>query len=196
MEASFVDQVSIDVAGMRIEPRVAVLDLGEVSARLIGRPVDLLLGRELFDSQRLRIDIQGGTIDRVESVPERAVLLPLSEHRGLATFPVTAGNAAPVQAVFDLGNGSEVLIGRAFAEALGLTGAVVERRSGGGLGGEIERDIVLLPSLDIGGREYRDVRAAIDPGATAADLNIGTSILRDFVITADFANRSLWLEPR
>ena len=38
--------------------------------------------------------------------------------------------------------------------------------------------------------------AAIDPGETASDLNIGTSILRHFIITTDFPNRTVWLEPR
>ena len=43
---------------------------------------------------------------------------------------------------------------------------------------------------------FRDVPAAIDPGETASDLNLGTSILRHFIITTDFAERAIWLEPR
>jgi hypothetical protein len=103
-----------------------------------------------------------------------------------------------VQAVFDLGNGREVLIGRAFAERLGLTapGRIVERRSGGGLGGARDQDIVVLRNLRLAGREFRDVPAAIDPGESASDINIGTSILRHFVITTDFPERAVWLEPR
>ena len=37
---------------------------------------------------------------------------------------------------------------------------------------------------------------AIDPGETASDLNIGTSILRHFVFTTDFPGQAVWLEPR
>ena len=55
---------------------------------------------------------------------------------------------------------------------------------------------VILRNLRVGGREFTDVPAAIDPGETASDLNIGTSILRDFVITTDFAAGAIWLEPR
>lgn len=197
MEARFADHVRLAAAGTGFEARVGILDLGEVSSRLIGRPVDLLLGRELFDTARLRIDIAGGTIDVAPS-PPGGTPLPLGEHRGVPTVPAAVEGHEPVQAVFDLGNGSEVLIGRAYAERIGLTapGRIVERRSGGGLGGAQERDIVVLATLTVGGQTFRDVRAAIDPGETASDLNLGTSILRHFLITTDFAGHAVWLEPR
>ena len=65
-----------------------------------------------------------------------------------------------------------------------------------GHSGALERDIVTLRNLSLAGREFRDVPAAIDPGETASDLNLGTSILRHFIITTDFAERAIWLEPR
>ena len=198
MEARFADHVAIEVAGVGLEQRVAILDLGEVSQRLIGRPVALILGRELFDNARLRIDVEGGTLSLVEGPPSRGVRLPLGEHRGTPTIPAGVEGHEPVQAVFDLGNGSQVLVGQAYAERIGLTASdrIVERRGGGGLGGARQRDIVTLRNLRVGGREFRDVPAAIDPGETASDLNLGTSILRHFIITTDFANRAVWLEPR
>jgi hypothetical protein len=168
-----------------------------VSARLIGRPVEMLLGRDLFDNAVLRIDIAGCTIDIVEGAP-RGARLPLSEHRGTPAIPAAVDGHAPVQAVFDLGNGSEVMVGRAYAQRIGLLEPkrIIERRSGGGLGGAQERDIVSLRTLTIAGRTFRDVRAAIDPGETASDLNVGTSILRHFLITTDFAGHAIWLEPK
>ena len=198
MEARFADDVAVRAAGTDLTTRVAILDLGEVSQRILGRPVDMLLGRDLFDRARLRIDMVGGTIDLADSAPERAVRLPLSEHRGTPAVPAAVEGHEPVLAVFDTGNGSEVLVGRAYAERIGLTAPerIVERRRGGGLGGARERDIVVLRSLVLAGREFRDVRAAIDPGETASDLNIGTSILRHFVITTDFPQGAVWLEPR
>jgi hypothetical protein len=42
----------------------------------------------------------------------------------------------------------------------------------------------------------RDVPAAIDPTSNAADLNVGTAILKHFVITTDFPRHALWLEAR
>lgn len=197
MEARFADHVAIEAAGVSLEARVGILDLGEVSARLIGRPVDMLLGRDLFDNAVLRIDIAGGTIALFEGAPG-GVPLPLSEHRGTPAIPASIEGHAPVQAVFDLGNGSEVMVGRAYAERIGLLrpDRIVDRRSGGGLGGAREREIVSLRALTVAGRTFRDVRAAIDPGETASDLNIGTSILRHFLIVTDFAGHRIWLESK
>jgi predicted aspartyl protease len=197
MEARFADHVAVEAAGVSIETRVGILDLGEVSARLLGRPVEMLLGRDLFDNARLRIDIEGGTIALFEGAP-RGVRLPLGEHRGTPAIPAAVEGHAPAQTVLDTGNGSEVLIGGAYAERIGLTAPdrIVERTQGGGLGGARTRDIVILRQLTVAGRTFTNVRAAIDPGETASDLNIGTSILRHFIITTDFAGRQVWLEPR
>jgi hypothetical protein len=40
------------------------------------------------------------------------------------------------------------------------------------------------------------VPAAIDDQPNANDLNIGTSILKDFDIVTDFKQRAVWLAPR
>jgi predicted aspartyl protease len=197
MEARFADHVAVEAVGVGLELRAGILDLGEVSGRLLGRSVDMLLGRDLFDNARLRLDLEGGTISVVEDEP-RGVRLPLGEHRGIPTVPAAVEGHEPVQTVLDTGNGSEVLIGRAYAARIGLTapGRIVARSDGGGLGGARTRDIVILRTLIIAGRTFTNVRAAIDPGATASDLNIGTSILRHFIVTTDFAGRQVWLEPR
>lgn len=197
MQAGFADHVLIHSSGVSMDVRVGILDLGEVSQRILGRNVDMLLGRDLFDRARLRIDPAGGTIEIARGRP-RGVRLPLGEHRGIPTVPASVEGRPPVATVFDTGNGSDLLIGRAYAERIGLTapGRIVEQRTGGGLGGAQRFDIVVLRTLTLAGRTFRDVRAGIDPGETASDLNIGTSILRHFLITTDFAGRAIWLEPR
>ena len=198
VEATFAEHLRVEAAGVSLEQRAAVIDLGEVSQRLVGRNVELILGRELFDNARLRIDVEAGTIDAGAPVPAGAARLPVTTRRGIPTVPVTVEGQGPVQADFDLGNGSGVLIGRAYAERIGLAAPdrIVGRRSGGGIGGAVERDQVVLRSLVVAGREFRDVPAGIDPDDDASDVNIGTSILRHFVITTDFPEGAVWLEPR
>ena len=197
LEAYFADRVAIQAAGVGFEARVGILDLGEVSQRLLGRPVDMLLGRDLFENARLLVDIDRCSIDHVDT-PPRGKHLPIADYRGVPAIPASIEGRQPVQAVFDLGNGGDVLIGRAYAEKIGLAAPqrIVARRSGGGLGGARERDVVVLRSLVVAGHEFRHVPAAIDPGETASDLNIGTSILRHFIITTDFAAKSIWLDFR
>lgn len=197
MEARFADHVAVEAVGVSLELRAGILDLGEVSGRLLGRPVDMLLGRDLFDNARLRIDYAAGTLTRAEGRP-RGVRLELGEYRGVPTVPAAVEGHAPVSTVLDTGNGSEVLVGRAYARRIGLLapGRIVAREQGGGLGGARNRDIVILRSFTIAGRTFTNVRAAIDDGETASDLNIGTSILRHFILTTDFAGHQVWLEPR
>jgi predicted aspartyl protease len=197
MEARFADHVAVEAAGVSVELRAGILDLGEVSGRLIGRPVDMLLGRDLFDNARLRLDYAAGAITISESAP-RGVRLPLGEFRGVPTISAAVEGHAPVATVLDTGNGTEVLIGRTYARRIGLLapGRIVAHSQGGGLGGVRTRDIVILRTLTIAGRTFRNIRAAIDPGETASDLNIGTSILRHFTLTTDFAGHQVWLEPR
>jgi hypothetical protein len=90
------------------------------------------------------------------------------------------------------------MIGRAYAEKIGLAKPqrITGQAAGGGIGGAVIRDMVILKSLTVGGRTFHDVPAAIDASASAADLNIGTSILRHFIITTDFSERSIWLAER
>ena len=196
----FAHGLSLSAAGLHLRHMTAVvLDLRDLSQRLVGRPVSLILGREIFDSARLRIDLARGTLvpmPRTASPPgERFTLLT---ERGVETFPVSVEGRPPVRAEFDLGNGSEVLVGKTYAEQIGLLapGRVVGRGDGGGIGGKVSRDIVVLKSLTVGGRTFENVRAAIDATGTAGDINVGTSILRHFLITTDFPQHALWLEPR
>src|SRR5688572_20220687 len=117
MEATFAEDVDIGMGRVQLRGiRVAVLDLDEVSRRLVGRPVEIILGREVFDAGRLLVDIEGRMVTAVyRDTSPSGVRLALGEHRGTPTIPAEVEGQA-VQAVFDLGNGSEVLVGRAFAE--------------------------------------------------------------------------------
>jgi hypothetical protein len=100
-----------------------------------------------------------------------------------------------VQCVFDLGNGSDMMIGAAYAQSAGVLsdGRPVTKAAGGGIGGAVTRDTVILKSLAIAGRRFADVIAGIDRTGSAANLNVGVRLLRSFKITVDFAQHRLWL---
>jgi hypothetical protein len=199
-EATFAESVTIEAAGVVLEDRtIAVLDLGDIAARLIGAPLAMIVGRELFDAARLEVDVERGTIRSVARDHEPAgVELEMQTHRGLQTIPVAIEGRLPVQADFDLGNGSEVLIGADYALRAGLLGPgrIVAQRPGGGIGGEVLRDIVVLETLEVAGTVFEDVEAAIDRTPTAADANVGVAVLRNFVLTIDFAGNAVWLAAR
>jgi hypothetical protein len=198
-EVSFAKHVSIAALGAGVDDAtVAVLDLSDISKRLVGRPVPFILGREIFDKERLAIDIEGGSITVADRTRTPAgVALPLTGARGIESFEAHV-NGQPVGADFDLGNGTDIMMGKAMAEKLGLLSdpAALETRKGGGIGGEIARKIVRLKTLEIAGLKFENVEAAIDENDSAGDLNVGVSVLRKFRITTDFEQRRIWLAPR
>jgi hypothetical protein len=191
-KARIVEGVTLAAIGQELHPEALVVtDLSELSRRLVKRPTNVVLGRELFDAVRLQIDISHGKIFVVRTDVEPAgVRLGLAHHAGVESIPVVA-DGRPLQAEFDLGNGSGVLISRAAAMRLHLK--IVGKKAGGGIGGSVERDLVTLTSLEVAGRSFRNVLASIDDQSNAQELNIGTSILKHFLITTDFHQRAVWL---
>ena len=201
-EAAEVKGVTLQAFGVTLKDQtVAVIDLSDVGRRLLGHPLDVVLGREIFDSTRLRIDIDGKrvtVVGRDPKQPPRGVELALVTEHGIETIPVRVEDHATVRATFDTGNGSEVLIGSKLADQLHLLsdGRPTKLSAGGGLGGELQRKVVTLRTLEIAGQRLTNVPAAIDTRPSASDVNIGISVLRHFLITTDFARHVVWLEPR
>lgn len=197
-EVTFAEGTDINAAGVTLTNRiVAVLDLSDISERLVGEPVHVILGRELFDSGRFQLDIESGRFCLADEPETGSIRLPLAEHQGIMQLPVAIEGNEHVLADFDLGNGSDVLIGRTFAHEHGLLEPhrIVGTKSGGGIGGELIRELVELESLVIAGVELGQVTAAIDSTDTAADANIGVAILRNFRMTIDFPGKAIWLQP-
>lgn len=198
-QVQFAKGINIEAAGVKLSNlTVALLDMTELSKRVVVKDLQIILGREFFDAGRVLVDIEGRKVEIVDSVDEpRGVRLPLESARGIESFPCTVEGTA-ARADIDLGNGSEVLIGRAFAEAHGLLAPerVVERKTGGGIGGMVDRDIVILKSVEIAGVRFENVRAAIDPQPTAGEVNVGTPILQRFILTIDFPAHAVWMQER
>ena len=198
-KATLVEGVSLAALGLSLPNQtVAITDLQDVGQRLLGRPIEVILGRELFDAARLRIDIAGRRISVVSrKQPAPGIALTLTTEHGIETLPARVEDGAPIQATFDLGNGAQVLIGKSYAERMHLLsdGRQVSTDNGGGLGGERVRQIIRLRSIEIAGVQFDQIVAAVDGEDSASDLNIGVSILRHFLITTDYSQHRLWLAP-
>jgi hypothetical protein len=196
-QAVMADGVKIEALGLQLGPlSVAVLDLSGIGKRLLHGPLDVVVGRELFDAARLSIDIAGGRM-RVAAPGEEpaGVLLPLTTQNGIETFEASVEGHAKVQAAFDLGNGGPVLVGADYARELGLLtdGRPIRGILGGGIGGEKALQTLRLRSLNVAGRQFMNVAATIDTTGSATKLNIGVAQLRHFQIVTDFPAHQLWL---
>jgi predicted aspartyl protease len=197
--ASLVEGVTLQALGLTLKDQtVAVTDLGDVGRRLLHARLDMILGREIFDAARLSIDIDGRRIRvlRQEREPP-GVMLALQAEHGVETIEARVEGGAPVRATFDLGNGAHVLVSRRYAQSRGFLtdGRALRKERGGGLGGADDRQVFTLRNLEIAGRRFENIDAAIDPQASASDLNVGISVLRHFHIVTDFSQRRVWLDP-
>jgi hypothetical protein len=197
-QVQFANNVNIEAAGVSLpNMTVALMDMSALS-KLVQTDLKIILGREFFDAGRVLIDIAGGKIQKLEpSVEPAGVKLPLTSARGIEHFPCTVEGIA-TGCDIDLGNGSEVLIGKAFAVEHNLNGPerIVEKKQGGGIGGSIVRDIIVMPTLEIAGIKFENVRGAIDPQPTAGAVNVGTSVLRSFVLVIDYPQSAVWFSPK
>jgi hypothetical protein len=190
-----VEGVTVSALGVQLHPEaIVVLDLADLTKRLVKRPTSMILGREMFDAARLQIDIIGGTITTVPANSEpKGHRLDLTAHAGIESVPVKV-NGIWAQADFDLGNGSDVMVSRALVKRLGLK--ISGKKAGGGIGGAVQRDAVTIPTLQIAGETFRNVPASIDDQSSANDVNVGTSVLKHFLISTDFKQRAVWLQPK
>lgn len=75
-------------------------------------------------------------------------------------------------------------------------GRAITSEAGGGIGGETTRQVITLKSLELAGKRFENVPAAIDESERQHEANVGVSILRHFLITTDFKARAVWLAPR
>ncbi len=191
--------VTLEAFGLKLTNQtVGVLDLADVGKRLFGRPLPFVLGREVFDHARLQIDIEGLTARVVDASEQpKGMRLPVQSSHGVPTIPVIL-EGRPAQAAFDLGNGTRPLLGGKFADAAKMVtdGRPVQEDVGGGIGGEVRRQVIALKSVELAGKRFDDVVVAVDRIEHAHDFNVGISLLRHYRITTDFKEGAVWLEPR
>ncbi len=196
-DATIVEGVDVSAAGVDLgKISVAVVDLSDVGKRLIGGPLHIVLGRELFDAARLDIEIARGRLQVASrSFEPVGIKLPLTAAHGVETMPILIEGVA-AQAEFDLGNGSGMMVGADFAARHKLLDyRTVGTSTGGGIGGAKARKTIVLRSVTIAGKQFRSVPAVIDDSDNAADANIGVAQLAAFRIVSDYRDRALWFRP-
>lgn len=196
--AGLVPGVAIGAAGLELDDMtIAVLDLSDISERLVGRPVPAILGREVFDASRLAIDFDAGQVCRMDRAREPdGVWRALVSRDGIMAFEI-AIEGQTVLADFDTGNRGSLLLDATAADAVGLLdGRPHTTRSGGGIGGAVDRRILSARGVDVAGTVFDPVEVEIDVRESeAGSANIGLGLLTRFDIVVDFAEAAIWLSP-
>lgn len=180
---------------------VATMDLALVG-KALGRPVPVVLGRDLFMSSIVTIDFDGRSIGfapRQGFVPSPSAREVRLRRRGpLHTLPVRIGELAPHDAIFDLGNSGALSLSLEYHRAQPFFATLPAATGmGGGVGGLHEVRRVTLPSVEIGGTRFERVPAqlgALAGGPYAGLANAGIQLFRPFRLTLDLAADRMWLE--
>lgn len=178
---------------------VAVMDLQAVSA-VVQRPVQVILGRDIFDHAIVDIDFRSRSLELLPAEtfqpPAGSAPLPLAPSGGLRTLPIRLGGVE-TQAVLDLGNAGALLLDRGFADAHRLlAGRRLSTQLAVGADGPRESTVASLDQVEVGGVVFDHVPVTAAAGLSSeAPANVGLALLSRFHLTIDFAGARLWMAP-
>ncbi len=203
-EAELVSGVSLTIGSLKLDKAtIVVLDLAAIS-KGIGRPVSVILGRELFDNAIVTLDWKAGemVVARPDGFtpPAGARMVELGRgHDRLNTIKVSVEGLPPINAHLDLGNGSVLILPKRYwADKPALAHLPFAKSEAGGVGGMHGTRLVTLGKVSIGGETFTAVPAALNEEKSHDSVdepNAGIGLLKPFRVTMDLGRDRLYLEP-
>jgi len=197
----------IAVGGMRLRDQTA-FTLAFMSKETEGFEVDGMIGFEVFRRFVVRIDYGAGTMTIID--PARfdargagtAIPFRFYDHN-----PQVEGRvgAMPARLNIDTGSRSEVDLTTPFVARARLREAYaggVSALTGWGVGGAVRSEVVRLPSLGLGSVQVDRPVGSLSAtrGGSFSDANyegnVGTGLLKRFVVTFDYAHQRMYLARR
>lgn len=208
VEASMVNDITLEIGSLHLEGiSAAVIDLSDINKRL-GRGLSVILGKEVFHSVIVDIDYPNHRIAfhdpeswSYEGDGTEMTLLPAED--GHKRFTMQVENLPPAEFDLDTGNGSEMVLFGAYADANGILDgrARVSESQGGGVGGRRVSKITTLRSVTFAGHVLEDVPVTIAPAQEGAFNttrnagNVGASIFTRFHMVFDYPGDRMFVEP-
>jgi predicted aspartyl protease len=202
--------VTVELPGLTLRrERMGTLELGSIT-QTGGRPMQLILGYELFQSSIVRFDYERGVLDvwDPEHAPPPAgasVPMTLIENHPYVDATLHVPGRSPLTGRFVIDSGS--------SGALIVTPEITARESlmsafprtlvamGRGVGGEVKNHMGRADSFSIGGLTFAKPLVAMpDPSRGRISVegsigNIGGQILGRCRVTFDYAQKRIHLEP-
>lgn len=206
-EVQFASDVAILVGDLELrDVTVAILDLGELGRRLLGRPIPVILGKEIFNETVVDIDYPNSRIafhdPALWSYEGGGTTVALPELADSRVVEISVEGGEPILASFDIGQGSALALFEAYVKGSGLLeGRRSSTRRGGGVGGEVISPITTLRTLNFGGVQFQNVPVTLSLGAEGSfdtereQGNLGTDIYSRFRMIVSYGSDELYLEP-
>lgn len=184
-------------------PEASAVALDLSGSALVGKPLAVVLGRDIFEMAIVDLDLPGQRIafTKPENFrpPSGVVNLPLlPDNKRLRWLEVSIAGQGLVPATFDLGSGLELEVSSEFArERRLLRDRPTSTWVAFGVEGLSLHTVATLPSLRIGGATLSDIPVAVtspwqDPHTPAV---VGMPVWRRFRVITDYAHDRLWLMP-
>lgn len=181
---------------------VGIYDFAPLAAAL-GRPLPVLLGKEVMNEAIIDLDFAASRIRIVDRAAYRpaptARELALVTLTGLRAVPIRIENGPEVLGMFDLGSATALTLLPGYVAEHGLLDgrAVAEGRSHG-VGGASTVRTVTVQRLHLAGFEIEDVAANVPEAhgvwvRDAAAANLGLPVFSRFRLAIDFAGDRLFL---
>jgi predicted aspartyl protease len=201
-EAELFQNVTIEAGNLRISgATVVAIDLSQV-AKAIGRPVPVVLGREMFVHSVIGLDFDRSelTLSPAEGfvAPAGATEVKMKRDGTLHFLPISVDGLPPVDAAFDIGNGGAISLSQEYHSKQPQFAKLPFAVSlAGGVGGLHETKRVTLPTVEIGGFTFNNVPADLGSqpdGPYKGGANVGIQMLRQFKLTMDLGHDRIWLQ--
>jgi predicted aspartyl protease len=206
-KAATVKDLDVRIPGLVIgSAKGFIVDLSPLS-RIAGQAGEVMLGRDLFETLLVDIDFPSRKIafhdPKAFRPPAGAIPVPLRRQpNGLRTVPLSLNGGQPIQATFDLGARSAIMVSPRFAAEQGLAAA-------GGrsttpttdVGGTTVATVTTAATVQFAGLDFSQAPLVIpkvwqnDERKLAIPALLGLGLFDRFRIITDYLSDRLWLVP-
>ena len=202
-QAELVQDVTVEVGNLKLSGvTVAVIDLDAIE-KAIGRPMPVILGRELFVNSVVGLDFQKQLLTLSPAngfaAPAGSTEVKLKREGTLHFLPISIAGQRPVDAALDLGNGGALSLSKEYHEGVpALATLPYAIGLSGGVGGLHETKRATIPTVEIGGYTFRNVPTefgSVADGPYEGRANAGIQLFKPFQLTLDLGSDRLWLKP-
>lgn len=205
VDAELISGLTMDLGGYHAEnASVAAMDLTPIE-KAIGMPISAIFGRDFFNSAVISIDWASAKLivrshDTFKPAAG-ATALTLNKRGPFNTIPVSIAGAAPVEALFDMGNGGALVMPVTYwKERPEIANLRSAGAMAGGVGGIHPARAVTLPQVMLAGQTFTNVPAILSEGGNdqepAQMTNVGIGLLKQFKVDLDLGRDRVYLTPR
>lgn len=196
----------IDLDGLVLTTNwIAMLDLSPFTGPA-GRPVRVILGRDLFDQVMVDLDFDRERIafrdPRRSPPPAEMRGLRVTRSDDLPNIPLAVEGSRPVLARFDLGANDALTLSPHFVPRhRGLRRRESATARFLGVEGWSDARFLTVGEVNLAGSAFSAVPASVPDGwaigrRNGPQANLGIELIRQFRVTTDFTRGRLWLRRR